>query len=193
MRPPGDGADRRRNAQASPFRLPVQWVNRPNLDFRGFSGMIASGTVRSGDRLRVLPSGKESRVARIVTFDGDLEEAVAGQSVTLVLQDEIDVSRGDMLSAADAAPELADQFEVTLVWMAEEPMLPGRPYRLKVGAKPAVASVTDLLVQGQCQHARSRSPRRSWSSMKSACAMSASISGSLSTPMRRTATQAASS
>ncbi|WP_292229823.1 GTP-binding protein, partial [Brevundimonas sp.] len=101
--------------QFDPFRLPVQWVNRPNLDFRGFSGQIASGTVRPGDAVRVLPSGKTSRVARIVTADGDLSHAVAGQSVTLTLADEIDISRGDVLFAADAPPEAADQFEATLV------------------------------------------------------------------------------
>jgi len=122
-------------AQRQPFRLPVQWVNRPNLDFRGFSGRIAGGAVRPGDRLRVLPSGRESTVARIVTHDGDLPLAVAGQSVTLTLADEIDVSRGDLLAAIDALPEVADQFEANVVWMSDEPMLPGRPYLLKVGAR----------------------------------------------------------
>jgi bifunctional enzyme CysN/CysC len=119
----------------APFRLPVQWVNRPNLDFRGFSGLIASGRVRPGAALRVLPSGQVSTVARIVTKDGDLEEAVAGQSVTLTLADEIDCSRGDVLAGADSPPEVADQFETTVIWMAEEPMLPGRQYWLKIGTK----------------------------------------------------------
>ena len=128
--------------QAKPFRLPVQWVNRPNLDFRGFSGTIASGTIRPGDRIRVQPSGKESRVERIVTQDGDLPEACAGQSVTLTLTDEIDISRGDVLSTAADPAGVADQFEVTLVWMAEEPMFPGRPYLLKLGTKTAVATVS---------------------------------------------------
>jgi bifunctional enzyme CysN/CysC len=130
--------------QAQPFRLAVQWVNRPNLDFRGFAGMVSSGTIRPGDRLRVLPAGKESRVARIVTQDGDLAEAVAGQSVTLTLADEIDISRGDVLSDTSDPPGVADQFETTLIWMAEEPMLPGRPYWLKLGTQLVSATITDL-------------------------------------------------
>ncbi len=129
--------------QAGAFRLPVQWVNRPHLDFRGFAGTIASGRVRPGDRLRVQPSGRESAVARIVSADGDLPEAVAGQAVTLTLADEIDVSRGDVLSAADAPAEVADQFEATLVWMADEPMLPGRPYLLKLGTRSVNATITE--------------------------------------------------
>jgi bifunctional enzyme CysN/CysC len=127
--------------QAKPFRLPVQWVSRPNLDFRGFAGQIASGTVKPGDAVRVLPGGRASTVARIVTFDGDLDAAVAGQSVTLTLADEIDCSRGDVIAAADAPPESADQFEATLVWMADEPMLPGRPYWLKIGTQRVTASI----------------------------------------------------
>ena len=129
--------------QAGPFRLPVQWVNRPNLDFRGFSGMIASGVVRPGDAIRVLPSGRESRVERIVTKDGDLSEAVAGQSVTLTLTDEVDCSRGDVITAAAEPAEVADQFETTVVWMAEEPMFPGRPYWLKIGARTVSATITE--------------------------------------------------
>ena len=129
--------------QAGPLRLPVQWVNRPNLDFRGFCGLIASGSVRPGDRVRVLPSGRESRVARIVAFGGDWPQAVAGQSVTLTLEDEIDISRGDVICAADAPAEVADQFECTLVWMADEPMLPGRPYWLKLGTRTVSATVTE--------------------------------------------------
>jgi bifunctional enzyme CysN/CysC len=121
--------------QSSPFRLPVQWVNRPNLDFRGFSGRIVGGSVRPGDRVRVLPAGRESTVARIVTQDGDLDLAVAGQSVTLTLADEIDISRGDLLATADAPAGTADQFEATIVWMSEDAMLPGRPYLLRVGSK----------------------------------------------------------
>ncbi|WP_438851113.1 sulfate adenylyltransferase subunit CysN [Brevundimonas nasdae] len=128
---------------ADPFRLPVQWVNRPNLDFRGFSGQIVAGTVRPGDPVRVLPSGKASRVARIVTADGDLSYAVAGQSITLTLADEIDISRGDVLAAADTPPEAADQFEATLVWMDDEAMLPGRPYLLKLGARLVGATITE--------------------------------------------------
>ena len=125
-----------------PFRLPVQWVNRPNLDFRGFSGQIVGGTVRPGDRVRVVPSGTESTVARIDTADGDLDEAAAGQSVTLTLADEVDVSRGDVIAQATDPPEVADQFECHLVWMGEEPMLPGRPYLLKIGTRTVGATVT---------------------------------------------------
>ena len=127
--------------QARPLRMPVQWVNRPNLDFRGFAGLIASGTVKPGDAVRVLPSGKTSTVARIVTQDGDLAEAVAGQSVTLTLADEIDCSRGDVIAAADAPPQVADQFEATLVWMADEALIPGRGYWLKLGTQMVSATV----------------------------------------------------
>ena len=127
----------------APFRLPVQWVNRPNLDFRGFAGTIASGAIRPDDRVRVLPSGRESRVARIVTADGDLGEAVAGQSVTLTLEDEIDISRGDVICKAESPAEVADQFECTVVWMAEEPLLPGRPYLLKLGTRTVSATITE--------------------------------------------------
>ncbi|MGN6690955.1 MAG: sulfate adenylyltransferase subunit CysN [Sphingopyxis sp.] len=125
----------------SRFRLPVQWVNRPNLDFRGFSGQIAGGTVRPGDAVRVLPSGKTTTVERIVTLDGDLEKAVAGQSVTLTLADEVDCSRGDVIAAADNPPEAADQFEATLVWMADEAMIPGRAYWLKLATQSVSATV----------------------------------------------------
>ncbi|MFC8519662.1 sulfate adenylyltransferase subunit CysN [Streptomyces sp. NPDC057257] len=118
---------------ARPFRLPVQWVNRPDLDFRGFSGQVAGGRLRPGDRVRVLPSGQESTIARIVTADGDLDEAVTDQSITVTLTDEIDVSRGDVIAAAADPPEVADQFQCRLVWMGEEPMLPGRPYLIKLG------------------------------------------------------------
>ncbi len=129
---------------ARPFRLPVQWVNRPNPEFRGFAGLIASGTVRQGDRIRALPSGRESRVARIVTADGDLAVAVAGQSVTLTLDSEIDVSRGDVIATADAPPEVADQFEATLVWMHDEPMLQGRSYLMKIGTRTVSATIAPL-------------------------------------------------
>ncbi|RME64165.1 MAG: sulfate adenylyltransferase subunit CysN [Alphaproteobacteria bacterium] len=128
---------------AGPLRMAVQWVNRPNLDFRGFAGMIAAGTARPGDPVRVLPSGKTTRIARIVTMDGDWDEAVAGQSVTLTFRDEIDCSRGDVIVAADAPLEVADQFEATLVWMADEAMLPGRPYWLKIGTTTVAATVTE--------------------------------------------------
>ena len=138
--------------QAKPFRLPVQWVNRPNLDFRGFAGLVASGMIKPGDPVRILPSGKTSKVARIVTMpgsgaehgaggDGDLDEAVAGQSITLTLADEVDCSRGDVIATASAPPQVADQFEATIVWMAEEEMLPGRSYWLKLGTQTATATV----------------------------------------------------
>ena len=127
-----------------PFRLPVQWVNRPNAEFRGFAGLIAGGSVHRGDRLRVLPSGRESRVARIVTADGDLESATAGQSVTVTLDAEVDISRGDVLAAADAPPQMADQFEATIVWLQEEPMLQGRTYLMKSGTRMLSATVTPL-------------------------------------------------
>ena len=126
---------------ARPFRLPVQWVNRPNLDFRGFSGLIAGGSVAVGDAVRVLPSGKTSTVSRIVTMRGDLERAVSGQSVTLCLADEIDCSRGSVIAPADAPPEVADQFEATLVWLNDEAMIPGRGYWLKLGTQTVSATV----------------------------------------------------
>ncbi|HQV56495.1 MAG TPA: adenylyl-sulfate kinase, partial [Ilumatobacteraceae bacterium] len=129
------------HARSRPFRLPVQWVNRPNLDFRGFSGMIASGVVRPGDRIRSLPSGQESTVDRIVTFDGDLAEAGAGESVTITLTDEIDISRGDMLATATDLPGVADQFEAHVVWMNEAEMLPGRPYLMKIGTRTVAATL----------------------------------------------------
>ena len=118
-----------------PFRMPVQWVNRPNLDFRGFSGRIVGGTVRPGDPVRVLPAGTTSTIDRIVTMAGDLDEAVAGQSVTITLTDEIDASRGDVLCAGDSPAEVADQFEAHVVWMHEDEMLPGRPYQMKIGTR----------------------------------------------------------
>jgi bifunctional enzyme CysN/CysC len=125
-----------------PFRMAVQWVNRPNLDFRGFSGWIESGAVKPGDSIRVLPSGRTSKIQSIVTFDGTLKEAVAGQSVTLTLSDEVDCSRGDLIVTADAPLEVADQFEATVVWMDEQEMLPGRPYRFKLGTSIATATIT---------------------------------------------------
>ena len=139
-----EGVEVEDDLQAKPFRMPVQWVNRPNLDFRGFSGLIASGTIKPGDRIRALPSGRESRVSRIVTLPGDLDQAVAGQSVTLTLEDEIDISRGDVIAAADAPAPVANQFEATVVWMDDEPLPPGRTYLLKLGARTVSASVTDI-------------------------------------------------
>ncbi len=126
------------------FRMPVQSVARPDLDFRGYAGQIVSGVVRPGDRVRVAPSGQTSRIDRIVTFDGDLDRAVAGQSVTLTLGDHVDVARGDILTAADRPLEVADQFEATIVWMADAPMLPGRAYDLKIGARTVSARITDI-------------------------------------------------
>ena len=130
----------RANANA-PLRMPVQWVNRPNHEFRGFSGRLLGGSVKPGDAVRVLPSGKQSKIARVVTLDGDLPEAADGQSVTLTLTDEIDISRGDVIAAAGDSPGLADQFEASIVWMSEDAMLPGRPYLVKLGATTLGASL----------------------------------------------------
>ncbi|MCW2361974.1 MULTISPECIES: sulfate adenylyltransferase subunit CysN [Sphingobium] len=127
--------------QARPFRMPVQWVNRPNLDFRGFSGLVASGAIKPGDAIRVLPSGKTSTVTRIVTLDGDLDEAVAGQSVTLCFADEVDCSRGDVIASAENPPQAADQFESTVVWMSDDALIPGRAYWLKIGTQTVSATV----------------------------------------------------
>jgi bifunctional enzyme CysN/CysC len=127
-----------------PFRMPVQWVNRPDLNFRGFAGQIASGVVKPGDPVRILPSGRTSRVARIVTLDGDLDDAQAGQSVTLTLTDEVDISRGDVIAAADQPCEVADQFETTIVWMGEDELLAGRSYWLKIGARTVSAQITEI-------------------------------------------------
>ncbi|WP_298335836.1 sulfate adenylyltransferase subunit CysN [uncultured Erythrobacter sp.] len=128
-------------AQRGPFRMPVQWVNRPNLDFRGFAGQIATGTIKPGDTVRVVPSGKTSKVETITTFDGDLDEAVAGQSVTLTLEDEVDCSRGDVIAAADDPPEVSDQFCAKLVWLDETALKPGRGYWLKLGSQTVTATV----------------------------------------------------
>ncbi len=127
--------------QARPFRMPVQWVNRPNLDFRGFSGLVSSGQVRPGDQVRILPSGRTTSIARIVLAGDDLPVAVAGQSVTLTLADEVDCARGSVIVAADDPPQVADQFEATLVWMADEPLLPGRSYLMKLATRTIAATV----------------------------------------------------
>ncbi len=127
-----------------PLRLPVQWVNRPSQDFRGFAGTIVGGRLQRGDAIRVQPSGRVSRVARIVTADGDLEEAMVGQSITVTLEHEIDVSRGDLIVPADNPAEVADQFEATIVWMNEHPMLRGRSYLLKIGSKTVTATVSPV-------------------------------------------------
>ena len=130
--------------QKLPLRMPVQWVNRPNMTFRGYSGTIASGVAQTGQRVRVLPSGREASIARIVTREGDLANARAGQSVTFALSEEIDVSRGDVICAADAPAEVAAQFEATVVWMGEEPLLRGRSYLLKIGSKTVPATVAPV-------------------------------------------------
>ncbi len=130
-------------SQSKPLRMPVQWVNRPNLDFRGFSGQIATGKVKPGDEVRVLPSGKTTTVSKIVALGGDLEEAVAGQSVTLCFDDEIDCSRGDVIATADNPPEVSDQFEATIVWMDDDALLPGRAYWLKLGTQMVSATVQE--------------------------------------------------
>jgi bifunctional enzyme CysN/CysC len=126
-----------------PLRMPVQWVNRPNLSFRGFAGQIASGSVGPGTEVRILPSGRTTRIERVVTMDGDLDTAVAGQSVTVTLADEIDCSRGDVIAAATNPPEVADQFEATIVWMNEEPLLPGRGYWMKIGTQTVTAMIQE--------------------------------------------------
>lgn len=127
--------------QNKAFRLPVQWVNRPNLDFRGFSGLISTGSVKPGDAIRVLPSGKTSTVTKIVTLEGELEEAVAGQSVTVCFADEVDCSRGNVIATADNPPEVSDQFETTIVWMDDDPLHVGRSYWLKLGTQMVSATV----------------------------------------------------
>jgi bifunctional enzyme CysN/CysC len=127
-----------------PLRLPVQWVNRPNADFRGFSGLLASGRVRPGDAVRVLPAGQQSTVARVIVGLDDVAEAVAGQSVTLTLADEVDCSRGTLVCSAAEPAQVADQFECTLVWMDAEPLLPGRPFLLKIGARTVGATVSAI-------------------------------------------------
>ena len=127
--------------QTKPFRLPVQWVNRPNLDFRGFSGLISTGSVKPGDAVRVLPSGKTSTVTKIVTLDDELDEAVAGQSVTICFADEVDCSRANVIAVADAPPEVSDQFEATIVWMDDDPLHVGRAYWLKLGTQTVSVTV----------------------------------------------------
>lgn len=130
--------------QNEPFRMPVQWVNRPNLNFRGYSGTIVSGSIKPGDAIVVAQSGQAANVERIVTADGDLDEAVAGEAVTLVLNHEIDISRGDIIASAEARPEVTDQFAAELLWMSEEDLLPGRSYLLKIGTATTPATVSAL-------------------------------------------------
>ncbi len=128
-------------AQERAFRMPVQWVNRPDLDFRGFAGQITGGTIKPGDPVRIVPAGKTSAVKTLSTFDGDLDEAVAGQSVTITLADEVDCSRGDVIAAAGDPPEASDQFCSTIVWMDEVAMKPGRGYWLKIGSQMVTATI----------------------------------------------------
>jgi len=132
------------HARDQSFRMPVQWVNRPNLDFRGFSGQIASGAVRPGDRVKVMPSGTETTIARLVTYDGDLEVGHAGQSVTITLDDEVDASRGDVIVTAEDPSGVADQFQAHVLWMSDKPMMPGRPYVMKIGAREATVTPSKL-------------------------------------------------
>ncbi|MGQ0735742.1 MAG: sulfate adenylyltransferase subunit CysN, partial [Acidobacteriota bacterium] len=129
---------------AKPFRLPVQWVARPNHEFRGFSGLVASGSVQLNDQICVVPSGRQSRISRILVGDRELERAVAGQSVMVTLADAVDVSRGDVLATPEAPPEVADQFEATVIWMHENPMLPGRSYVIKVGNRTVTGTIAPL-------------------------------------------------
>ena len=134
------------SSQSRPFRMPVQWVNRPNREFRGFAGLIGSGCISAGDKIRVLPSGTESTVARIVTCDGDLELAGAGRSVTLTLTDEIDISRGDIITSADSPCSSADQFQARILWMNDSAMMPGRQYLFKSNSQ------TSPMTLGRLKH-----------------------------------------
>ncbi len=127
----------------APFRLPVQWVNRPHQDFRGFAGQVAGGTVKPGDAVRILPSGTTTTVRAIPSFDGDRDSAEAGDSITLTLDDEVDCSRGDVIASADDPPQVADQFEATLVWMDAESLKPGRGYWLKLGTQTVTATIAE--------------------------------------------------
>ena len=139
-----DSVDVISDLEGKPFRLPVQWVNRPNLDFRGFAGTVASGRVRPGDSIAVAHSGRTSKVSRIVTQDGDMSEARAGDAVTLTLEDEVDISRGDVIVASDQRPDVTDQFAAHVLWMTEDELLPGRQYLLKTGAKSVPVTITEL-------------------------------------------------
>jgi len=130
--------------QSSPFRMPVQLINQSDPEFRGFAGTLTSGIVKPGDAIRVQPSGKTSTIKQIVTLDGELDEAVAGQSITLTLNDDIDIARGEVISTSEQPAASADQFETTIVWMTEEPLLPSRAYKLKIGTKTVTATVTTI-------------------------------------------------
>lgn len=139
-----EGAEARGNAVGAPLRMAVQTVIRPDLNFRGFAGRISTGSVKPGDSIRIAPSGRTAKIARIVTADGDLQHASAGQSVTLTLDHEVDCSRGDVIAAADNPCEIADQFQTTIVWMSDTPLFPGRRYTLKLGTSTANATITEI-------------------------------------------------
>ena len=136
--------DTHRDVRDVGFRLPVQWVARPDQDFRGFAGTVAAGEVAPGDEVIALPSGRRSRIARIVTADGDLAQAVRGQAITLTLADELDISRGDVIASGQRPPQVADQFAAHVLWLGEQPLLPGRPYWFKLGTATVSASVTEI-------------------------------------------------
>ncbi|MCP3861571.1 MAG: sulfate adenylyltransferase subunit CysN [Aestuariibacter sp.] len=147
-----------KDANTDDFRFPVQYVNRPNLDFRGFAGTVVSGQIKPGDDVTALPSGKTSKVKQVVTFDGDLEEAYAPLAVTLTLEDEIDISRGDMIVKSDNKPLLSTQFKTHLVWMAEEPMMPNKQYMFKFATKTtpgSVAAIDHLIDVNTLEHSQS--------------------------------------
>ena len=139
-----DTVDISTEVELKPFRLPVQYVNRPNLDFRGYCGRLVEGEVRKGDEVRVLPSGVTTRIKSIISGLTEVEQAQLGDAITLTLEDEVDISRGDVLVEADNPPEVADQFDVRLLWMSEQPMSPGRQYFLKLGNKEVTATITEI-------------------------------------------------
>ena len=139
-----DTVDISTEVELKPFRLPVQYVNRPNLDFRGYCGRLVEGEVRKGDEVRVLPSGVTTRIKSIISGLTEVEQAQLGDAITLTLEDEVDISRGDVLVEADNPPEVADQFDVRLRWMSEQPMSPGRQYFLKLGNKEVTATITEI-------------------------------------------------
>jgi bifunctional enzyme CysN/CysC len=139
-----DTVDVRDNRERQAFRMPVQWVNRPTLDFRGFCGRVVEGHIRAGDPVRVLPSGVQTRVKSVIAGFDEVEEGHSGDAVTLTLTDEVDASRGDVLVAVENAPQIADQFQARLLWMHEHAMTPGRPYLMKLTTKEVTVTVTDI-------------------------------------------------
>ncbi|MBE4573755.1 sulfate adenylyltransferase subunit CysN [Vibrio navarrensis] len=147
-----ESVDVEKAKEAGEFRFPVQYVSRPNLNFRGFAGTISSGTVNVGDRIKVLPSGKTSSVARIVTFDGDLQQAQAGLAVTLTLADEIDISRGDLLVLEEAQVQSTNHLLADVVWMTEQPLQPGRDYDIKIAGKKTIGRVESIRHQYDINH-----------------------------------------